>query len=153
MSDVLVWYVSGPVFGLLVVAMYAVANRRLGVSGSYLHLGFALRGQARDVWRLWFFAGLLAGAAAAAASRGQLALSAAYGRLGEVLPAGLLAPVLVLAGLLIGYGARWAGGCTSGNGLAGCSSRSRGSFVATVTFFTAAVSVTWLVHLVTGGAL
>lgn len=73
MSDVLVWYVAGPVFGLLVVAMYVVANRRLGVSGSYLHLGFALRGHASERWRLLFLGGLLAGAAAAAAARGQLA--------------------------------------------------------------------------------
>ncbi|MFA9444660.1 YeeE/YedE family protein [Egicoccus sp. AB-alg6-2] len=153
MEDVLAWYVAGPVFGLLVVALYAVSNQRLGVSGSYLHLGFALRGQPAEAWRLWFLAGLLAGAAAAAASRGQLAPSAYYGRLSEVVPAMLLPPVLVAGGLLIGYGARWAGGCTSGNGLAGCSTRSTGSLTATVTFFSTAVAVTWLVHWVTGGAL
>lgn len=50
MEDVLVWYVAGPVFGLLVVALYAMSNQRLGVSGSYLHLGFALGGQPAELW-------------------------------------------------------------------------------------------------------
>lgn len=61
MEDVLVWYVAGPVFGLLVVALYAVSNQRLGVSGSYLHLGFTLGGRPAEAWRLWFLGGLFAG--------------------------------------------------------------------------------------------
>lgn len=153
MTDVLMWYVAGPLFGLVVVAMYLVGNHRLGVSGSYLHAGLAVRGLQHDPWRLVFFVGLMAGAAGAAASRGQLRLSLDYGQLGAVVPDGLLGPLLLVAGGFIGFGARWAGGCTSGNGLAGCSSRSQASVAATVTFFATAVAVTWLLHLVTGGAL
>lgn len=153
MSEVLVWYIAGPLFGLTVVAMYLVGNRRLGVSGSYLHLAFALGRQPFEGWRLSFLAGLVAGATFAAAAKGGLVLSMDYGRLGEVLPSGLLPPVLLLGGLLIGYGARWAGGCTSGNGLAGCSSRSSGSIAATIAFFGTAVAVSWLLHLTTGGLL
>ncbi|MFA9428761.1 YeeE/YedE family protein [Egicoccus sp. AB-alg2] len=147
------WYVAGPIFGALVVALYLLTNQRLGVSGSYLHLGFVILRRPADPWRLWFFAGLLGGAATAAAFRGQLAPSSYYGKLSEVLPAGALPPVLVVGGVLVGYGARWAGGCTSGNGLAGCSTRSAGSLTATGTFFATAVAVTWLVHIATGGAL
>lgn len=153
MAEVLAWYVAGPLFGLVVVAMYLVGNRRLGVSGSYLHAAFAFRGRAHERWRLHFVVGLAAGAVLAAASRGALVLSMDYGRLGELLPRSALGPLLLVGGLLIGYGARWAGGCTSGNGLAGCSSRSAGSLTATAAFFGTAVAVTWILHLATGGLL
>lgn len=49
------------------------------------------------------------------------------------------AAVLLLGGLLVGFGTRMAGGCTSGHGLAGCSRLQPGSLLATVAFFAAAV--------------
>ena len=49
------------------------------------------------------------------------------------------APVLAGAGVLIGFGAKAAGGCTSGNGLVGCSAGSPCSLVATATFFGTAI--------------
>ena len=36
----LAWYIGGPIIGLLVVALYAVANKHLGVTTSYLQVGF-----------------------------------------------------------------------------------------------------------------
>ena len=52
--------------------------------------------------------------------------------------------VLSLAGLAMGFGARTAGGCTSGHGLTGMSLASPASIVATVTFFAIGVA---LAHL------
>ena len=153
MHDVLAWYIAGPLFGLCVVAMYALTNRRLGASGSYLHIGKALLGRGPvEWWRVWFLGGLLLGAAGAAASQGRLG-EGGYGALAAALPAGTLAPVLLVGGVLIGYGARYAGGCTSGHGIAGCSSLSQGSFVTTSVFFAVAVAVTWTIHLLSGGLL
>ncbi len=43
-------------------------------------------------------------------------------------------PVLVLAGLLVGFGVRMGGGCTSGHGVCGLSRFSTRSFVGVVTF-------------------
>lgn len=108
---VLPWYVAGPVFGLLVVAFYALTNKRLGVSGSYLQAAFVLQGRGSDQpWRLWFFGGLLAGAAAASFGvDGTYEVTRAYGHLAEVVPAVWLPPLLTAAGVCIGYGARWAG--------------------------------------------
>lgn len=153
MQPYLPWYVGGPIFGLCVAALYALTSQRLGVSGSYLHLGKAvLRRPGAQVWRLWFFGGLLLGSAGAAVSRGAFA-QGGYGRLAEVLPAGLLFPVLLVGGVLIGYGARFAGGCTSGHGITGCSSLSQGSFTTTAVFFSTALGVTWLLHALTSGSL
>src|SRR5690349_6716473 len=34
--DRLLWYIAGPIIGLLVVGLFAIANRPLGVSGAYV---------------------------------------------------------------------------------------------------------------------
>jgi hypothetical protein len=52
--------------------------------------------------------------------------------------------VLFVAGLLIGFGTRMAGGCTSGHGLTGCSRLHPVSLLATATFFGTAVIVSFL---------
>ena len=153
MGIYLPWYVGGPIFGLCVAALYALTSQRLGVSGSYLHLGkVVLRRPGAQAWRLWFFGGLLLGSAGAALSRGAFG-QGGYGQLANALPPALLLPVLLLGGVMIGYGARFAGGCTSGHGISGCSSLSQGSFTTTAVFFSTAVAATWVLHLLSGGAL
>lgn len=147
------WFIGGPLFGLCVATLYVLTNQRLGVSGSYLHLGkVVMRRPGAQAWRIWFFGGLLLGAAGAAASQGAFG-EGGYGRLAEVVTPGALVPVLLIGGVLIGYGARYAGGCTSGHGISGCSSLSPGSFTTTAVFFATAVAATWVLHLLTGGAL
>jgi uncharacterized protein len=44
------------------------------------------------------------------------------------------APMLVLAGLLVGFGSVWGNGCTSGHGVCGLSRLSMRAVVATLTF-------------------
>lgn len=51
----------------------------------------------------------------------------------------LAAVVLFFGGVLVGFGTRMAGGCTSGHGLCGVSRGERGSLVATMAFFGAGV--------------
>ncbi len=54
-------------------------------------------------------------------------------------------PILFVGGLLVGFGTRLAGGCSSGHGLSGCSRFQPASIVATAVFFgTAAVVSTLL---------
>ena len=54
----------------------------------------------------------------------------------------------VLGGLCIGFGARMAGGCTSGHGLAGCARLQSGSLVATTAFFVSGILVSQLLSMV-----
>lgn len=147
------WYIVGPMMGFSVAGLYAVANLHLGVTGAYVQIADFVRGRPIQVWRLWFLAGLLVGALAVAffASSPQFGLG--YGLLGRLLPLGLLVPVLFVGGVCIGFGARWCGACTSGHALSGCSVRSPGSFVASMTFFATAVVFTFLLHGLTGGRL
>jgi len=153
LPDQLPWWVAGPGIGLCVVAMYGVLNVKLGVSGGWLQLVLLGTGRrATESWRIWFNAGLVGGALVAALL-GTGAAAADYGDLGHALGSGLLLPLLVVTGIAMGYGARWAGGCTSGHGISGCSAGSPDSLAATATFFSVAVAVTLLLHLATGGAV
>jgi uncharacterized membrane protein YedE/YeeE len=52
--------------------------------------------------------------------------------------------VLLLGGVLVGFGTRMAGGCTSGHGLAGCARLQPASLVATAGFFGAGVALSLL---------
>jgi uncharacterized membrane protein YedE/YeeE len=52
--------------------------------------------------------------------------------------------VLVLAGLLVGFGAVWGNGCTSGHGVCGLSRLSMRSLVATGVFMATAIATVFL---------
>lgn len=145
------WFIVGPLIGLIPVTLYAVANRPLGASGAYLQTILALRGRATEGWRAWFFVGLITGVLVAAVLQGGPVPHLGYNFIsGWVSPVATI-PILFLSGLVMGYGARWAGGCTSGHGLCGTSARGTGSFVATAMFFLTAIVVTLALHLATGG--
>lgn len=53
---------------------------------------------------------------------------------------------IILAGLLVGFGSRLGGGCTSGHGVCGLARRSPRSLAATATFMLVAMVVVWLTH-------
>ncbi|HSD37519.1 MAG TPA: YeeE/YedE family protein [Rhodocyclaceae bacterium] len=60
-------------------------------------------------------------------------------------------PLLIVAGLLVGIGTRYASGCTSGHGVCGLSRVSPRSLVATPLFMAAGFFTTYLVrHLLVG---
>lgn len=48
-------------------------------------------------------------------------------------------PLMIAAGLLVGFGSVWGNGCTSGHGVCGLSRLSKRSFVATGIFMTVAI--------------
>lgn len=153
LPDRLPWYIAGPLLGLTVVGLYAVANRPLGATGPFVQALALVRGRrVLEGWRVWFLGGMLLGGLLAAVLRGG-PKAPGWGALGALLPLPALVLVLLVGGLLIGYGARWAGGCTSGHGISGNSILSPASMAVTATFMATAVAVTALLHLLTGGAL
>lgn len=153
LPDRLPWFVAGPLIGLLIVGFYALASRPIGVSGAYVQIMGLLRGFQVDRWRAWYFAGILGGAIVAGLLQGGPVLTLSYGALGALLPLALLVPLLLGAGILMGYGAGWAGGCTSGHGLCGTAVLSPASFAAAGSFVATAVVVTAIVNVVSGGRL
>src|ERR1700754_4204894 len=112
----LAWYVGGPVLGLCVVAMRWLLNERLGATGAWSDaIETASARSVRLGTRGWLLIGLVAGGVVFGAFGTTLD---GYGWLTDTFTGGsrwIIAPVLVAAGALIGYGAKLAGGCTSGN--------------------------------------
>ncbi|CAL2077184.1 YeeE/YedE family protein [Tenacibaculum sp. 190524A02b] len=53
--------------------------------------------------------------------------------------------LLILGGFLIGFGTRYAGGCTSGHAITGLSSLQLPSLLATIGFFIGGLLMTWIV--------
>lgn len=54
--------------------------------------------------------------------------------------------VLFLGGILVGFGTRLSGGCTSGHGLSGCGRLQPASLIATAVFFGVAIVVSFLIE-------
>lgn len=114
---------GGALIGLAAVLLMWATGRIAGVSGIAARL-FPPYEDREFGGRLAFVAGL---------GLAPLLVRALTGSLPEqTIAAGT--PVLIVAGLLTGFGAVWGSGCTSGHGVCGLSRLSARSLVATVTF-------------------
>ena len=128
--------VSGLIGGLLIglaATLLLLLNGRLsGISGI---VGGMLAPKSSDAgWRVAFVAGLLLGAFIYMLATGD---AVAVRMQASV-------PVLVVAGLLVGFGTQLGSGCTSGHGVCGIARLSKRSIVATVVFMGVAVLVVFL---------
>jgi uncharacterized protein len=115
---------GGVVIGLAAVTFVMLAGRIAGIAGI---VGGLLRPVRSEVaWRLAFIAGLVVAPLlyATVAPLPPVRIEAGTG-------------VLVIAGLLVGWGSRFGSGCTSGHGVCGLARRSPRSLVATLTFMAA----------------
>jgi uncharacterized protein len=55
-------------------------------------------------------------------------------------------PLMIVAGLLVGFGTRMAGGCTSGHGVCGIARLSTRSIVATIVFMTSGIATVFVMR-------
>jgi hypothetical protein len=125
--------IGGALIGISATLLLWMNGRIAGVSG-IVHGALRERG----VWRWLFLAGLIAGAGAWM----WLAPPAFAPRTGYSLP------LVLLAGMLVGFGTAQGGGCTSGHGVCGISRFSVRSIAATLTFLiTGMISVYAVRHL------
>jgi uncharacterized membrane protein YedE/YeeE len=65
------------------------------------------------------------------------------------MPASLI--LVAIAGLLVGFGSRMGGGCTSGHGVCGIARLSARSIVATVIFMATAITTVAVARHIIGG--
>jgi hypothetical protein len=150
------FWVGGLAIGGFVIAFLLGANKMLGVSAGFDDACAALvEPAARRSWRLPFLGGIVLGGAVATllAGRGSAAVSWAMGRFDTLLTASLAVKVAVFlfGGVLIGFGTRMAGGCTSGHGIVGTAQLARSSWIATATFMATGFVVANLLLRVLGG--
>ena len=159
------WYVAGPLIGLTVPALLLVGNKSFGISSSLRHacaaclpanISFFKYDWKKEIWNLFFVAGILAGGLIAAqllSNPGPVQVNAklaeemvTYGvtNYEGLVPKDLFAwPELLTArgiimmvggGLLVGFGTRYAGGCTSGHAIMGLSNLQFPSLITTISF-------------------
>jgi uncharacterized membrane protein YedE/YeeE len=147
------WYVIGISVGLVTVGLFALINQRVGVVGGYSNLVERATGRASGLgWKAWFLFGVMGGALVFRLLAGSSSVGDGYGWLTRSFGSHAYAAVgglLFAAGMLVGFGAKYAGGCTSGNGIGGTSVASPASFVATGTFMATAIGVSFALKAVT----
>lgn len=145
-------YVAGPLIGLMVPALLLLVGKPFGVSSSFRHICSIAVPRSpiqylkendwkAELWNLLFVGGIVLGAAIASRflmSQSVPFLPAEY----SSLKGGIL---LFIGGLMVGFGTRYADGCTSGHSIMGLSSLNWPSLVATICFFAGGLTVTWFI--------
>ena len=160
------WYIAGPVIGLIVPILLLIGNKRFGISSGLrqicamclpLNNQYLKYDWKKEIWNLYFIAGLLIGAIIASQflyTSEQMDLSAKTQA--ELVTLGISGTegfvpkeifnwrslltlqgfiMIVVGGFLVGFGTRYANGCTSGHAIMGLSNLEWPSLVATIGFF------------------
>lgn len=168
------WYIAGPLVGLIMLALL-ILGRSFGFSSNFRTMCAALGAGKRveffrfdwrsQSWNLLFLVGAVAGGFVAAhfldngevpristATLGKLASLGIETPVKDYYPKGIFNSLTVqnvliwaFGGLLIGFGSRYAGGCTSGHAISGLSNLEMPSLIAVVGFF---IGGLLMVHLV-----
>jgi uncharacterized protein len=131
--------IGGVLIGLSSVLLMLLTGRIAGISG--ILGGLLGPGTSDKGWRIAFIAGLILAP--------LIAASIGYATPSPEMPANWI--VIVAAGLLVGFGTRLGGGCTSGHGICGIARLSARSITATAIFMAAAIVVVALMRHVLGG--
>jgi len=160
-------YLVGALIGLLSMATFYFSNNPIGASTAYARvagmLGKAIAPRHTESlkyyqdfkpkveWEVMLVVGVVFGAFMAAWHGGELT--------GEWLPAmwvarfgsdsfGLRLAAAFAGGALMAFGARMAGGCTSGHGISGSLQLSVGSWIAVICFFVGGIATAFLMFRV-----
>jgi hypothetical protein len=129
---------GGAMIGASALLLWLLLGRIAGISGI---LGGLAAGPPSDRgWRLAFLAGLIGAPPLVALLHGAPQAQILAG------PA-----MLVVAGLLVGFGTRLGSGCTSGHGVCGLARLSPRSVVATLVFMATAAVTVFVMRHVAGG--
>ena len=132
---------GGALIGSAALILLSLNGRILGVSG--IVGGLFQKNSERKGWRLAFVLGILFGGLFAYIFFPQQFQISIY----------RTPLVLIAAGLLVGFGSRMGGGCTSGHGVCGISRLSKRSVVATIVFMLFGALSVYFINHVMGGYL
>ena len=136
MHDFLIAFLVGLMLGISVVGYLYVHGRIAGISGL---IGQVLNPQ--TIFKtpaIWFLLGLMI-------------TPFIYGLfIQPEIELNASPLMMIIAGLLVGFGTRLGSGCTSGHGICGMSRLSKRSIFATITFMFAGFVTVYLVRHVTG---
>ena len=147
------WYVVGPMIGLTVPMLLLLTGKSLSISSSLRHIGAACAPRSKlpylsknynwrdHIWNLLFVSGIVIGAFIAnyfLSTEPIKFLPVEYQS-----PKGIV--LLFVGGVCIGFGTRYAGGCTSGHTIMGLSLLNWPSLVASIFFYVGGILSAWLI--------
>ncbi|OTG58793.1 hypothetical protein B9T36_10645 [Acinetobacter sp. ANC 4204] len=136
MSDYLISFTGGLLLGAAVVAYLYVHGRVAGISGLVAQI---LNSQ--TIFKtpaIWFLLGLTT-------------VPFVYGLwIKPEIELNASPLMMIIAGLLVGFGTRLGSGCTSGHGICGISRLSKRSILATMSFMFAGFVTVYMIRHVTG---
>ena len=141
MSEYMMSLYGGMCIGFAVSMMLFLNGRVTGVSGIVNGILSPQKGD--TFWRVAFVLGLVLGGAGVMALRPESFTDTSSTSL----------VMVIIAGLLVGFGTVMGSGCTSGHGVCGISRMSIRSIIATVAFIGAGMVSVWIVKNLIGGIL
>lgn len=157
-------FIVGALIGVLSMATFYYSDKPLGVSTSYARLAglvgnlfakghtetlkFYQEKKPKIEWGVMLLFGVILGAFIAAYTGGEFASTWVPALWQDRFGPGvaLRSGVAFLGGVIMAYGARLAGGCTSGHGISGALQLSVSSWIAMVCFFAGAVLTAMLLY-------
>ncbi|WP_189765264.1 YeeE/YedE family protein [Vicingus serpentipes] len=167
------WYISGPLLGLIVPMLLIIDNKKFGVSSIFKHFCTLSRVSKNEYftysvrsyfWNFLFVLGVIISGfilfqvilveQGELSDTGILYFGSKNIEVNGILPKAifnwsnlfsLTGLVIALGGFLIGFGSRYAGGCTSGHAITGLSLLSLSSLIAVIGFFIGGIIGTFLI--------
>ena len=144
------WWLSGILIGLTVPLLYLLAGKAFGISTSLQEVGALCAPHSKleylskfdrkgNFWTIVFVIGIAIGAFIATrflSADPKPFLPESFANVSGAIK-------LLVGGFLIGFGTRYAGGCTSGHSITGISNLNWPSLLATICFFAGGLAVTW----------
>jgi uncharacterized protein len=168
------WYISGPLIGLMVPLLLLLANKSFGISSSLRHICAACVPIKSDyfrydwkskMWNLMFVVGIIIGGIIAGLFLDDSRIIVSENTVKDLsalgvqdvrgfLPESIFSwenlftlqgfIFIIVGGFLVGFGARYAGGCTSGHAIMGLSNFQLPSLIAVAGFFLGGLIMTHL---------
>lgn len=146
MEPKLAWYFAGPLLGLIIPLGLLLKEKQFGISSSLRVIGSFLLPtneyfkyeRSNDYWQVSFVIGLIL--AGLISTQFESLATSEYLEVYNTSNWYLF----LIGGLFIGFGARYAGGCTAGHCIMGLSQLSLSSFVTTICFFIGGLIASYL---------
>lgn len=158
MGLVLPWYIAGPLIGLIVPVLLLLKEKQFGVSSSYRFIGSKLfkkldyfnYNSQTDLWQFQFAVGVILSGIVAVFWDSSADISfeesfTSYGIIFNQIYNSKNILYFFISGLFVGFGSRYANGCTAGHCIMGISQFSVSSLIATVCFFIGGLFITYFV--------
>ena len=164
------WYIGGPLIGLFVIALILLEKKQLGISSSNqficakispIKLDYFNKPE-KNRWQFFFVIGLVLGGIiihqlvptyeiaiteGAQSKLSEIGVQSQAGFVPKELynfqPASIA--YLLIGGIFLGFGARYANGCTAGHAIMGISQLAPSSIISTVCFFIGGLLSTYFI--------